>query len=113
MKRLFNITVKVLLLIASKFNLTYNEINILIWYFLIPLFWALLLSIKLHNIFIFIIATIIALLLGKNYKSYSDKLFRKSQLFLLWFDKIGINYIQSSVIICIILPIIITLILLI
>lgn len=112
MKRIFYITVKILLLIASKFNLTYNEVNVLIWYFFIPLLWALLISVKLHNMAILSIAIIIELILVKNYKIYSNQLFKKSQTFLLWFNRFGCNYIQASVLVCIVLPIIITLFLL-
>ena len=38
-----------LLWIASKVGLTYNEINIIVYYLLIPLSWTLMIDYKLRN----------------------------------------------------------------
>lgn len=108
MKTLFDLTVKVLLTIAEKFRLTYNEINVLVWYILLPLIWALILSIKLHAPWMFIVATVLALILGRDFRKYSDKLFILSAKFLLLFKLVGMNYVVASVVICLAVPVLIT-----
>ena len=45
---------------------------------------------------------------GKRFSLFCDRLFFASQRFLLWFRKIGWNYVVSSVIICVVVPVIIT-----
>ena len=45
---------------------------------------------------------------GYSYYLESTWLFNLSQRFLLWFRKIGWNYVVSSVIICVVVPLIIT-----
>lgn len=98
-------------MIARIFHLTYNEVNILVYYLLIPLSWTVILDYKVG----FPVFTILLLLLWsclywkvrKNFKTFCDVAFRISQLFLLKFQKIGWNYVVSSVIICVVVPIII------
>ena len=98
-------------LIAKIFHLTYNEVNILIYYLFIPLSWAImadyiigipLLSVLFLSLWIYIIYKI-----RHNFSHYCNVLFRLSQLFLLKFKIIGLNYVISSVIICVIVPILI------
>lgn len=108
MLKIFKLTVKALLSVGSSLKLTYNEINILVWYFIIPLLWVLIVSMKLHIPLLFVGATVIAVLIGWNFKKYSDSLFKKSVTFLLWFKHLGMNYIQASVVICLLAPLLIT-----
>ena len=42
-----------------------------------------------------------------KFRNRSDWAFRKSVDFLLWFKRIGWNYVVSSVIICVIIPILV------
>jgi len=51
---------------------------------------------------------IISLLLIPNFNNFSNELFSLSQDFLNVFNPLGSNYVKSSVIICVLLPIIIT-----
>lgn len=44
----FALTVKVLLAIGRTFRLSYNAVNIIVWYMLLPLAWAGILDYKLH-----------------------------------------------------------------
>ena len=50
---------------------------------------------------------IVALFIINDFSSFSDDLFDRSVDFLNWFEIIGWNYIQASVIICVFLPVLI------
>ena len=107
-KFIFRIVANSLLFIGNKMGLTYNEINIIVYYFGIPFSWLCLLDI-IFNFNYFKIAFAIFTLgfsVGcRNFKTYSDWLFDKSVLFLNYFNKYGSNYVVSSVWICVSLPI--------
>ena len=98
-------------LIAKIFHLTYNEVNIIVYYLLIPLSWAVLIDYKIGylaiSIFFLLLWSCLYWKVRKNFKTFCDVAFRISQLFLLKFQKIGWNYVVSSVIICVVVPIII------
>jgi hypothetical protein len=107
---IFKIVAKSLSYIGSKTGLTYTQINILVYYFVIPFTWLCLLDIicSFHYFKIgFAIFTIGFTVGCRNFKSYSDWLFDKSVLFLNYFNKYGSNYVSSSVWICVSLPIVI------
>lgn len=113
---------------ARKLHITYNEINVIAYYWLIPVSWTLLLDYKLDvkiellgNQCYFPILTImlcsawIGILLA-NYSFFSkwcDYVFKASQDFLCIFNRWGGNYVLNSVVICVVIPIIIYVILLI
>ena len=98
-------TVNILIYIANKSGLTYNEVNVILYYLIIPLSWAILIDIKLTiPLFTFIVISYwIILVHKKNFKTLCDNIFVKSQIFLSLFGE----YKKSSVIICILFPIII------
>ena len=107
---IFRIVAKSLHEIASKTGLSYNQINILVYYFLIPLSWLCLLDTILHTHYLKIsfVIFIIGFWAGCiNFKIYCDRLFNKSVVFLNYFNRFGSNYIASSVWICVALPIMI------
>lgn len=116
MKRIFDLTVAALLKIAEPFNLTYNEINIIVWYYLIPLFWAVLLDLKLRFPLVTpIVAAVLCVttfIHRKDFSGFCDTAFQKSVDFLLLFRHIRMNYVAASVVVCIVVPLIITVILL-
>ena len=97
--------------IAKWSHLTYNEINVIVYYLLIPLSWTIM------GDFIIGFPILTPILLGiwvclfiKNrhiFKMWCDWVFQDSVEFLLWFKKIGWNYIVSSVIICVFIPLLI------
>ena len=105
---IFKIVENSLSFIGHKTGLTYNEINIIVYYFGIPFSWLCLLDI-IFNFHYFKIAAVIftlGFIVGcKNFKTYSDWLFDKSVAFLKYFNKFGSNYVASSVWICVSLPI--------
>ena len=97
--------------IAKLTGATYNEVNIIVYYLLIPLSWAAMIDYITKMPFLsimYVIAWIV--FLWKDPMKFRDRcnwVFIKSVDFLLWFKKIGWNYVVSSVIICVIIPILI------
>ena len=92
---------------ARLIKITYNEINIFVFYFLIPFTWLALIDIifEFHYLKIaFGISCIWFFMVIRNFRSFSDGLFRKSVMFLNYFNRFGSNYIVSSVWICIFIP---------
>ena len=98
-------------IIAKLTGATYNEVNIIIYYLLIPLSWVAMIDYITKMPFfsiMYIIAWII--FLRKDPMKFRDRCewaFMRSVDFLLWFKKIGWNYVVSSVIICVVIPILI------
>ena len=98
-------------IIAKLTGATYNEVNIIVYYLMIPLSWAVMVDYITKVPFLsimYIIAWI--LFLWKDPMKFRDRcdwVFDKSVDFLLWFKKIGWNYVVSSVIICVMVPILI------
>jgi hypothetical protein len=109
-KLIFNIVAKGLVKISSVTGFTYNEINILVYYFFIPLSWLVLLDIIFHFHFLKIAFAIFCFgfYTGcRNFRKYSDWLFDKSVFFLNYFNKFGSNYYATSVWICVTAPLLI------
>jgi len=115
MNKIFIIVRDFLLYLSSISRFTYNEINIIAYYYIIPAFYIFLIDYKLDTHFfkiIFFLIILCSFLFINNFKKFSDLVFIKSVLFLKWFKIIGLNYIASSVIICVFIPIIILILLL-
>lgn len=109
-KFVFNFVAKWLHKITSLTGFTYNEINILIYYFVIPFTWLVLLYVIFHSHILKIAFVIFCFgfYTGcRDFKNYSDWLFNKSVNFLNSFNKFGSNYYASSDWICVTLPILI------
>lgn len=110
METIFNIVANVLFSIAQNTGLTYNEINIIIYYVIIPFTFTVLIDIYFKNHItklVFFALLLIALFFIQDFSKFSDWLFSVSVNFLNIFSFIGINYITSSVIICVLLVIMI------
>ena len=94
--------------IAKVTGLTYNEVNIIIYYLLIPLSWAVMIDfITMLPLLspMYIVGWIVFLWKDPmRFRDRCDWAFGKSVDFLLWFKKIGWNYIVSSVIVCVVVP---------
>ena len=95
-------------IIAKVTGMTYNEVNIIVYYLLIPLSWAVMIDyITMMPILtpMYIIAWVIFLWkYPMKFRDRCDWAFMKSVDFLLWFKRIGWNYIVSSVVICVVVP---------
>lgn len=110
---IFAIVAAMLMGIARLTGLTYNTVNILAYYLLIPLSWAWMsdkivgwrlpwLSMAWTAIWIVVfIAT------AGHFQSWCDWAFQRSVDFLLWFKHFKWNYYVASVYICFWLPLII------
>lgn len=98
-------------LIARMKGTTYNEVNIIVYYLVIPLSWTIMLDYITRMPFLtplFILAWIVFIWKDKmEFRARCDLAFKRSVDFLLWFQKIGWNYIVSSVIICVVIPILV------
>lgn len=98
-------------LIARMTGTTYNEVNIIVYYLVIPLSWTIMLDYITRMPFLtplFILAWIVFIWKDKmKIRARCDLAFKRSVDFLLWFQKIGWNYIVSSVIICVVIPILV------
>ena len=107
MKTLFNLVHDILMFFSEITGFSYKEVNIIIWYLLIPFSWAYLLDkiINKHYFKIGItILTIATLIVIENFSQFCNWLFDLSANFLRSFNALGSNYTISSVLICIFIP---------
>lgn len=113
MNTIFWITANLLNEIAKWTGMTYNEINIIVYYLIIPLTWTVMLDLIIgFPIFTALLILVWSYIFVKTgtkrvFRIWCDLAFRDSVDFLLWFKRIGWNYVVSSVIICVAVPIII------
>lgn len=93
--------------IAKITHRTYHEVNIIVYYFLIPLTWTLMIDYIFSLPFIFSIAYcllwISIALSRKNFRKFCDGLFYKSANFI---ERFG-DYYLFSVLLCVGLPLVI------
>ncbi len=98
-------------LIARLTGSTYNEVNIVVYYLLMPLSWTLMIDYITRLPLLspmFILGWIIFLWKDEmRFRRRCDWAFMKSVDFLLWFKRIGWNYYVSSVIICVVIPVLV------
>ena len=96
---------------ASAIGISYNEINIIVYYLLIPLTWTIMLDFYIGTpittyALIFIWFGIKIGTWGR-FCEWSDWAFMRSVDFLNYFNRWGGNYALNSVIICVLVPILI------
>jgi hypothetical protein len=93
--------------VAKITHRTYHEVNIIVYYFLIPLTWTLMIDYIFSLPFIFSIAyslfCISVTLSRKNFRKFCDGLFYKSANFI---ERFG-DYYLFSVLLCVGLPLVI------
>ena len=98
-------------IVAKQTGATYNEVNIIVYYLLIPLSWTVMVDYITMLPFLtpmYIIVWVIFLWKDQmKFRDRCDWAFDRSVEFLLWFKKIGWNYVVSSVIICVVVPVLI------
>ena len=106
---IFAIVAEIEHLIARMTGATYNEVNIIVYYLVIPLSWTLMLDYITRMPFLTpLLASAWIVFIWKDkmkFRNRCDWAFGKSVDFLLLFKKIGWNYIVSSVIICVVTPV--------
>jgi len=104
---IFYIVYQALEWISSLTGLSYEEVNIVVYYILAPLiFFALIDKILGKPIFLsaFSIFLLVAATQIRDFSLFSDHLFDWSVRFLLGFSRMGLNYDRASVVICVLLP---------
>jgi hypothetical protein len=107
MNLIFRIVADCLNGIASVTGFTYNEINIIAYYIILPFIYVALLDriLKKHFLKIgYIVAWGGLIILIPNFRAFSNTLFEYSVDFLLLFEHVGLNYVVASVVVCVILP---------
>jgi len=110
MNLIFAIVRDILLWIGQITGLSYNEINIVVYYIVIPYTFFHLLDKMLKSQYLrvgFSVVVLMGLLMISDFSTFSDGLFRRSVEFLNGFEIIGWNYFQASVVICVFVPILI------
>ena len=110
-KSIFDIVAQLLDRIGRKCGLTYNEVNILVYYLLIPLSWCIMLDcfwgFPITTFILIFIWVGIFIATRHIFQEWCDLRFQESVDFLNWFNRLGGNYILNSVIICVVIPLII------
>lgn len=108
---IFRKVADVLIYGASVMGITYNEINIIVYYLLIPLTWTIMLDFYIGTpittyTLIFIWFGIKIGTWGR-FREWSDWAFMCSVDFLNYFNRWGGNYVLNSVVICVFVPILV------
>ena len=104
----FLLVVKILLRLAELTKLSYNQINIILYFFAIPFAYLSILDYLLHFHYLKLAAffTILGFFIGcRDFQVYSDWLFGQSVKFLRYFNRFGLSYESASIWICIVLPV--------
>ena len=108
---IFRKVAEVLLRGASALDITYNEINIIVYYLLIPMSWTIMLDFYLgYPITTCALSLIwIGIKIGTwgRFREWSDWAFMRSVDFLNFFNRWGGNYVLNSVVICVLIPILV------
>ena len=107
MNKIFIVVRDILVWLANISGFSYMAVNIIVYYFVIPFIYFIILDqiLGAHYFKIsFLIIISVTLLRIRDFELFSDWLFRKSADFLRSFSSIGMNYIVASVIICVFIP---------
>lgn len=93
---------------AMKLGITYNEINILVYYLVIPLTWTimvdLLIGMPLTTMALLCVWAGIRIGTWGRFTEWCDWAFMYSVDFLNFFNRWGGNYVLNSVVICVVVP---------
>lgn len=107
----FRLVATVLYNIATLLGMTYNEVNILAYYLLIPLTWTVMLDkyIGLPLTTGALLYIWIGIRIGTwgHFREWCDWAFIRSVDFLNYFNHWGGNYVLNSVIICVVIPVLV------
>ncbi len=93
---------------GTLIHLSYNEMNILVYFGIIPLIWACMIDklFRFHYVKLTIMLAILFCVVSiNNLSAFCDDLFYACVIFLNLFRPIGIDYVAASVLICVVLPI--------
>ncbi|MCU0748636.1 MAG: hypothetical protein MUF13_03720 [Akkermansiaceae bacterium] len=107
MNTTFEIVSSLLKWIADLSGFTYNEVNIIAYYIILPFAYVILADriFQKHMLkSLYVVGVSVGLFLITDFTEFSDWLFQRSVDFLLSFQFLGWNYIVSSVLICVVFP---------
>src|SRR4029434_9046636 len=107
MNAVFNIVYSLLLWCSQVSGLSYEAVNVIAYYFLVPLvFFFLFDRIIKRHIFVpcFVASWCLLLFLVPSFDDFADKAFERSVEFLNAFSAIGWNYTVASVVVCVVAP---------
>lgn len=93
--------------IAGLTGLTYNEVNILVFYFAIPLVYLALIDRGWGRHLLKVawcVGWLLLCLVVPDFAAFCDAWFDLSANFLQSFQFLGVNYIVASVVICVVVP---------
>jgi hypothetical protein len=110
MSFLFNLVADGLRWIASVTGLTYNEINIVAYYIVLPFVYVALVDRILRRHILkagYVLFWAVLLCVIRDFRVFSDWLFQRSVDFLLLFGRFGLNYVAASVVVCVVLPVLV------
>ena len=107
----FRLVATVLYNIATLLGMTYNEVNILAYYLLIPLTWTVMqdkyIGLPLTTGALLYIWIGIRIGTWGHFREWCDWTFMRSVDFLNYFNHWGGNYVLNSVIICVVIPVLV------
>ena len=107
MNTTFEMVSSLLKWMAELSGFTYNEVNIIAYYIILPFAYVILADriFEKHILkILYVVGVSIGLFLITDFTEFSNWLFQKSVDFLLSFQFLGWNYIVSSVLICVVFP---------
>lgn len=107
MNTIFQIVFSLLNWVSRVSGFTYNEVNIIAYYMVLPFAYIILADRILRRHLLktaYVVCLAVCLLLIRDFESFSNWLFQKSVDFLLSFQVLGWNYIVASVLICVVFP---------
>ena len=107
MNFVFRIVADSLQWLSSVTGFSYNEINIIAYFIILPFIYVALVDRILRKHFLkitFVIFWVALVSLTADFSAFSDALFEHSVDFLLFFERFGLDYISASVVICVVLP---------
>lgn len=110
METVFKIVYDFLKWLEALTGFSYREINIIVYFIIIPAVFVYLIGKLLSSKIpfrLFLGLLLIALVTIPNFEVFSIHAFDVAVDFLNWFDNIGLNYIEASVVICVLVPILI------
>ena len=107
MNKIFSFVRDILQALADISHLSYNAVNIIVYYIIIPFIYFIIIDRILGAYYFtisYFIIIAISIFLIKDFELFSDWLFTKSANFLGSFSVIGWSYTVASVIICVFIP---------
>ncbi len=107
MDAVFDIVYRFLVFISEITQLSYHEINSIVYYIIVLFIYLFLLDKIFHFHYLKIacsIVVILFLIFIPDFAKFPTKAFISSQHFLQGFGFVGLDYVGASVVICVVLP---------